>query len=56
MTLKISTWCNGTLSCHRQRQATRSPSTSQEVGDAIKDYLERGRPSSQVHEEIHPGL
>jgi site-specific recombinase XerD len=50
LTLKDLDWRNGTLVvCGKGRRHDLLP-IPQEVGDAIKDYLERGRPSSQVPE------
>ena len=50
LTLKDIDWCNGTLVVSGKGRRHDLLPMSQEVGDAIKDYLERGRPSSQVHE------
>ena len=50
LTLKDLDWRNGTLVvCGKGRRHDLLP-MPQEVGDAIKDYLERGRPSCQVQE------
>jgi len=50
LTLKDIDWCNGTLVVSGKGRRHDLLPMSQEVGDAIKDYLERGRPSSQVPE------
>ena len=56
LTLKDLDWRTGTLVvCGKGRRHDLLP-MPQEVGDAIKDYLERGRPSCQVHRGIYSGF